>query len=318
VIELLRWSMAALCPMPEFVKGILRSSFELTEIQAPITQKTLQEGYDVLLTSVAAPLRAEQVHGLPRSIRAVATYSVGLDHLDVPGLRERGIAVFNTPDVLTESVADNAMLHVLATLRRATESIKLVRSGQWSGWTPLQLLGREACGKQLGIFGMGRIGRGIARRARAFGMVVHYCNRRRLAATEEGEALFHADVVDFLSSIDVLVLTAPSSDSTRYFLNSARIQCLPPGCIIVNIARGDLVDDAALIAALNSGHVSAAGLDVFDGEPSIDPRYLEMDNVFMTPHIGSSTVEARRRMAEILVRGIEQWRCGEKPHNQVA
>jgi len=113
-------------------------------------------------------------------------------------------------------------------------------------------------------------------------------------------------------------LAAPSSESTRSFLNSSRIQCLRPGCIIVNIARGDLVDDAALIAALNSGHVSAAGLDVFDGEPAIDPRYLEMDNVFMTPHIGSSTVEARRRMAEILVRGIEQWRCGGKPHNQVA
>ena len=318
MIELSRWSMVALCQMPEFVKDILRSSFELTEVDAATTPETLHEGHDVLLTSVTAPLRAEQVHALPRSIRAVATYSVGLDHLDVPGLRQRGIAIFNTPDVLTESVADNAMLHVLATLRRATESIKLVRSGQWSGWTPLQLLGREAWRKQLGIFGMGRIGRGIARRARAFGMVVHYCNRNRLAATEEEEALFHTDVGDFLSSIDVLVLAAPSSDSTRYFLNSARIQCLRPGCIIVNIARGDLVDDDALIAALNSGHVSAAGLDVFDGEPAIDPRYLEMDNVFMTPHIGSSTVEARRRMAEILVSGIEQWRCGEKPHNQVA
>jgi lactate dehydrogenase-like 2-hydroxyacid dehydrogenase len=318
--ELSRWSMVSLCPLPGFVKDTLRSAFELTEVQAP-TPETLAEcalGHDVLLTSVTAPLRAGYVDALPTSIRAVASYSVGLDHLDVPRLRDRGIALFNTPDVLTESVADVALLHVLATLRRATESIELIRSRQWAGWTPLQLNGHEASGKQLGIFGMGRIGRAIARRARAFGMVVHYCNRRRLPAAEEEEAKFHADAGHFLSSIDVLILAAPSSDSTRHFINSARIACLRPGSIIVNIARGDLVDDEALVAALKSGHVSAAGLDVFNGEPAIDPRYFELDNVFMTPHIGSSTVEARRRMAEILVSGIEQWRRGQNPRNRVA
>ena len=165
-----RWSIASLCPLPEFVKEVfLRDGYELTELRSS-TPERLAEcalGHDVLLTSVTAPLHAGHIDSLPPTIRAVATYSVGLDHLDLPRLQKRGIAVFHTPDVLTESVADLALLHVLATLRRATESIGLVRSRRWAGWTPLQLIGDEASGKQLGIFGMGRIGRAIARRAGA-------------------------------------------------------------------------------------------------------------------------------------------------------
>lgn len=315
-----RWSIASLCPLPEFVKEVfLRDGYELTELRSS-TPERLAEcalGHDVLLTSVTAPLHAEHIDSLPPTIRAVATYSVGLDHLDLPRLQKRGIAVFHTPDVLTESVADLALLHVLATLRRATESIGLVRSRRWAGWTPLQLIGDEASSKQLGIFGMGRIGRAIARRAGAFGMAVHYHDRFRLAAADEGAASFHADVASFLSSIDLLILAAPSNESTRHFLNAEHIACLRPGSIVVNIARGDLVDDDALIHALTSGHVGAAGLDVFEGEPAIDPRYFEFPNVFMTPHIGSSTTQARRRMAEILVSGIAQWRRGENPSNRL-
>jgi len=315
-----RWSILSLSTLPDFVNDILRRDFELTIEEGPLDPPALKErctGRQVILLSVDAPLSAPHIAALPGSVRAVATYSVGLDHLDVEAIRARGLALFNTPDVLTNSVAEVAMFHVLAVLRRAGESLQLIRSGSWSGWTPRQLLGLEAYGKHLGIFGMGRIGRAVAQRARAFGMCVHYCNRHRLPEELEAGATFHAEVDGLLGAVDVLLIAAPADIETRGFLNRQRIAQLRRGASVVNIARGDLVDDDALIEALERGDVSAAGLDVFRNEPDLDARYLSLPNVFMTPHIGSSTIEARRRMAEILLEGINLWRRGGVPVNRV-
>jgi lactate dehydrogenase-like 2-hydroxyacid dehydrogenase len=317
----IRWSMLSFCPLPDFVDRVLKSAFDVTPAGTSATAALLGEqsaGHQVVLTSVGTPLAAAEVAALAPSVRAIATYSVGLNHIDLAAARARQIAVFNTPDVLTDSVADVAMLHVLAALRRVTESIDLLRSRNWSGWTPFQILGRETAGRQLGIYGMGRIGRAIATRARAFGMTIHYCNRRRLDAALEDCAIFHEQANDMLAVVDVLLLAAPLGSETAGFLDRARIAQLRPGAVVINIARGELVDDGALIAALRSGHVGAAGLDVFSGEPKLNEQYFELPNVFMTPHIGSSTIEARRRMAEILVQGIERWRRGERPPNLLA
>lgn len=315
-----RWAILSLSRLPDFINDIFRRSYALTTVEAALSPRDLNErsaAHQVVLASVDAPLSAHHIEALDEAVRAIAVYSVGLDHIDMAAVRARGLALFNTPDVLTSSVAEVAMLHVLATLRRVGEAVELIRGRTWSGWRPYQLLGFEACGKHLGILGMGRIGRAIAQRAQAFGMKIHYCNRRRLVPELERQATFHAHIEALLGSVDVLLIAAPAGPETRGFLNRERIAQLRRGASVVNIARGDLIDDDALIEALESGHLSGAGLDVFRGEPMLDPRYFELPNVFMTPHIGSSTIEARQRMAEILISGIDLWRRGGTPDNRV-
>lgn len=258
----------------------------------------------------AAALRA-----LPASVEVLATYSVGFDHIDLAAAADRGIAVLNTPDVLTDAVAETAMLLCLGAARRATESIMLLRDNRWSGWSPTQLPGLQITGRRMGIYGMGRIGRCIARRAAAFEMPVHYHGRRRLDAVLEGSAIYHADEADFLSRCDVLVLACAAAPETELFLNAERIARLPRDAIVVNIARGSIVDDDALVAALGAGEIFAAGLDVFNNEPDLDPRYLKLPNAFLLPHIGSSTIDARLQMAAILIDGLESLEAGLKPDN---
>ena len=235
----------------------------------------------------------EQVAG---SVRIVATFSVGFEHIDVPAARDLGIVVTNTPDVLTDATADTAMLCLLAAARRGAEGDRFVRSGRWERWHTMLMLGIHVTGKRLGILGMGRIGQAFARRARGFDMEVHYHNRRRLPPDREHGAVFHADAADLLAVSDFLSIHCPSSPETRKFLNAERIAMLPEGAVVVNTARGDVVDDEALIAALRGGRIAAAGLDVFDGEPNLNPGYLDLDNVFLLPHLGSATHETRLAM----------------------
>lgn len=235
----------------------------------------------------------EQVAG---SIRIVATFSVGFEHIDVPAARDLGIVVTNTPDVLTDATADTAMLCLLAAARRGAEGDRFVRSGRWERWHTMLMLGIHVTGKRLGILGMGRIGQALARRAGGFDLEVHYHNRRRLSPDREHGAVFHADAGDLLAVSDFLSIHCPSSPETRKFLNAERIAMLPEGAVVVNTARGDVVDDEALITALRSGRVAAAGLDVFDGEPNLNPGYLDLDNVFLLPHLGSATHETRLAM----------------------
>ncbi len=271
-------------------------------------------GMDGLVVNTSERLDAAAVADLPASLKAMATYSVGYEHLDLNALQARGIPVVYTPDVLSATVADNAVLLMLGAARRAREGQALVVEGRWKGWGPRQLIGTEVTGKRLGIFGMGRIGREIAKRARAFDMEIGYHNRRPL---EPEAGLFFAGEAAFLARTDILVIAAPASPETHHWLNAERIARLPRGALAVNIARGSLVDDEALIAAVESGHLASAGLDVFDGEPDIHPDYLQAERIYVQPHIGSSTMETRLAMAELAITGLEALFEGREPTNRL-
>lgn len=254
------------------------------------------EGCDGIMCAAGDPLNAETIAGLPASVRMIATFSVGYEHVDVAAAAKRGILVSNTPDVLTDATADITLLCLLGAARRAHEGMSMLRTHSWVGWTPTQLMGVHVTGKRLGILGMGRIGQAVADRARAFRMQIHYSNRSRLPADLEKGAIFHADANDMLPHCDFLSINAPMTPATRKWLDAARIDQLPKGAVVVNTARGGLVDDEALIAALNSGRVAAAGIDVFDGEPKIHQGYYGLTNAFLLPHMGSATVETRNAM----------------------
>jgi len=253
-------------------------------------------GKDALLICPTDKITAQLIGQLPASIKMIATFSVGYEHIDVAAARGRGIAVSNTPDVLTDATADIALLLMLGAARRAYEGEKMVREATWKSWATTFMLGTHMTGKRLGIFGMGRIGQAVARRARGFDMQIHYSNRRRLPTDLEQGAVFHANPTDMLGVCDFLSLNCPSSAETHHWLNAERIARLPDGAIVVNTARGAVVDDTALIAALKSGKLFAVGLDVFENEPNIHPDYRTLDNVFLLPHLGSATVETRNAM----------------------
>ena len=269
------------------------------------------EGCDGLLVCSSERLNAAMIGRLPASVKMVASFSVGYEHIDIAAARSRGITVSNTPEVLNDATADIAMLLLLAASRRAHEGNATVREDRWAGWHAHMLLGRQVTGKRLGVFGMGRIGQAVARRARGFGMNIHYHNRQRLPAALEEGATYHADPQSLLAASDFLTLHAPSSAETRGFLNQARIALLPDKAVVVNTARGDLVDDDALIAALRSGKVFAAGLDVYAGEPKINPAYRSLDNVFLMPHLGSATIETRDAMGFCALDNLDAFFAGQ-------
>lgn len=273
---------------------------------------------EVLLVMAMDRLDADLIMGLPDSVRVIATYSVGHEHIDLAAARARSIAVLSTPDVLSDAVADMAMLLLLGAARRAHEGEALIYERRWTGWSPTQLVGRDLTGGRLGIFGMGRIGRAVARRAgHGFAMRVHYHNRRPLSAELEDGVTFCADLEQFLAASDFLVLAAPASAETQGILNARTIATLPDGAVVVNVSRGGLIDDAALISALRSGKLAAAGLDVFNNEPAVDPGYLTLPNVFLQPHQGSSTIETRMRMGETLLDGVTRVLAGQSVSNRL-
>ena len=285
-----------------------------------LTPDELQQvaaGADVVIVTAFDRLDAGAIERLPAALRIVATYSVGIEHIDLEAAAGRGIAVLSTPDVLSDSVAEMAILLMLGAARRAHEGIDILYRGRWAGWTPTQLVGIEVTGSRIGILGMGRIGRTVARRARDFDMKVHYHNRRRLEPVLEEGACCHDTVESLLAVSDVLVVAAPSTPETRGLLNGARLALMPTGAIVVNIARGDLVDDDALIAALKSGRIGAAGLDVFNNEPRLHEGYLGLPNVFLQPHQGSSTLTARLEMGGILLDGIDAVLAGKPAVNRL-
>jgi len=274
-------------------------------------------GADALLCTPADRLDAAAIAALPASIRVIGTFSVGFEHIDVAAAHARAIAVVNTPGVLSEATAEFAMLLILAAARRAGEGERQLRAGRWQGWSPATFLGTQVSGKRLGILGMGRIGQVLARMARGFGMDVHYRNRRRLDKAAEAGATWHAADAGFLASCDVLALCAPGGPETLHWLNAERIGRLPRGAVVVNTARGSLVDDAALVAALQSGQVAAAGLDVFPDEPAVPADYLALENVLLTPHIASATRETREAMGALALDGIDAVLAGRRPLNLV-
>jgi lactate dehydrogenase-like 2-hydroxyacid dehydrogenase len=236
------------------------------------------------------------VNALPPSVKIIATFSVGFDHIDIAASAARGIAVTNTPEVLSFATAECAFTLMLMAARRAGEGERMVRAGMWEGWAPTQLLGVTLEGKKLGILGFGRIGRELAGMARGFRMEIHYRDLNRLPPQLEQGAIYHDSDDDFLRTIDVLSMHMPDTEETRKWLNAARLATMKRGAIVVNTGRGPSVDDEALIAALKSGHIRAAGLDVFDGEPNVNPGYLTLENVALLPHLGSATIETRDAM----------------------
>lgn len=273
------------------------------------------QGCELLFVSATEAVNAATIAQLAPTLRVIATLSVGYDHIDMAAARAAGVQVLHTPDVLSDACAEIAMMLLLNACRRGFEADRLVRSGAWAGWAPTQLLGMGLVGRRLGIFGMGRIGRAIAVRARAFGLAIHYHNRSRLDAAQEEGATYHATLDGLLAASDILMIAAPGAPSLRGTFNAERLAMLPAGAVVVNISRGDLVDDEALIAALESGRVRGAGLDVFANEPHVHPGYRTLDNVFLSPHIGSATHETRDAMGWLLIHGVEALARGETPDN---
>jgi len=276
------------------------------------------QGADGLMVAATGKVDAELINRLPASIKIISTFSVGYEHIDVAAATARGVAVSNTPDVLTDATAEVALLLLLAAARRAHEGAAMLRQNRWTGWTPTQLMGIGLSGKRLGIVGMGRIGQALAKRARACGMEIHYYNRTRLPSDVEAGATHHASVEALLPQAQFLSLHCPLTPQTAKLMDAKRIAMLPDGAVLVNTARGGIVDDDALIAALGTGKLACAGLDVFDGEPKVDPRYLTLENAFILPHMGSATVETRNAMG---FRAIENLKAvlidGREPPHRV-
>ena len=272
---------------------------------------------DAVLCCPAERLDAAAIAALPGTVKVIGTFSVGYEHIDIAAAHARGITVVNTPDVLSVATAECALLLLLAAARRAGEGERLVRRGEWAGWAPTQLLGTGVVGRKLGIFGMGRIGRELATLAQGLAMVVHYRDVARLPADLERGAIYHSDDDSFLAVSELLSLNAPGGAGTMHWLNAARIAKLPRGAVVANAGRGTLVEDAALIAALRSGHIAAYGADVFEGEPALNPEYMTLENAVLLPHLGSATSVTRDAMGAMVLDGIDAVLAGRVPGNLV-
>jgi lactate dehydrogenase-like 2-hydroxyacid dehydrogenase len=277
--------------------------------QFPFSQQDLLSaaaGADALFITPADRLDSGFFQRVSPTIKIIVTYSVGFEHIDLEAATRRKISVAYTPGVNQEATADIAMLLLLGASRRAYEAQELVRTGAWKKpLSPDMLLGWQVGGKILGIFGMGRVGQALARRARGFAMKIHYCNNSELPAEIAGDAVYHQNPSDLLRVSQFLSLHAPESPETHHFLNSKAISLLPPGAIVVNTARGGLVADDDLIVALKSGRIAAAGLDVFEGEPKLNPEYVSLKNTFLLPHIGSATIETRTAMGMLALDNVD-------------
>lgn len=285
--------------LPDEVMARARQSYSVTENesdelwdQATLVAKA--QGHDALLATVTDRLDRQTVSQLPGSIRIIASFSVGTDHIDLKAAQDRKITVTNTPDVLTDATAEIALLLILGAARGAASGMSAIQDNTWANWAPTGMLGMSLAGKRLGILGMGRIGRAVAHRAEAFGMSIHYHNRSKSTGQETFQ--YHATLESLMAHSDILSINCASTPDTRGLINAHSLSLLPKGAIVVNTARGDIVDDDALIAALEQGRLSAIGLDVFNNEPKIDPRYRSLSNAFLLPHLGSATTETRNAM----------------------
>lgn len=274
----------------------------------------LAQDADVLIVTLTEKVSPDVAARLPDSVRLVATVSAGTDHLAVKALGERGIQVSNTPGAVTDTTAEIAMLLILGAARRANEGLSLVQQNRWKGWRPTQLLGLGMRGARLGLIGYGRIGQAVAARAAAFGCEIHYHGPRPVA---DAIGTYHERLETLLAVADIVSLHCPSTAQTRGLVNETFLAMCKDGVIIVNTARGDLIDDAALIAALHRGDVMAAGLDVFAGEPDIHPDYRGLPNVFVLPHLGTATHMARTEMGMLVVDNIRALAEGQPLPNAV-
>jgi len=292
------------------VEARLKKDFELRrkETSVRFTPEELlsaADGADAMLVTPADKLDAAFFKGVAASVKVIATHSAGYDHIDLNAAASRKIAITNIPAISTDAVADLTLLLLLGASRRAYEGLQVVRSGSWNPLDLTLLLGWQLTGKILGIYGMGRIGRAVAKRARGFGMKIHYHDPHRLPGEIEEDAIFHDNLYDLLRVSSFLSINAPETEQTHHFLDAKAIVCLPRGAIVVNAARGGMVVDEDLIAALKSGQVAAVGLDTYEGEPKLNPEYLSLKNTFLLPHMGAATIETRTAMGMLALDNID-------------
>jgi len=277
------------------------------------------ERADVLVPTVTDRIDAEVVDAAGPALKLIASFGTGVDHVDLAAAQRRGIIVTNTPGVLTEDTADMTMALILAVSRRLAEGERLIRSGGWTGWGPTSMLGHRIWGKRLGILGMGRIGMALARRAKGFGLSVHYHNRRPVPEAVENalEATYWESLDQMLAHMDIVSVNCPHTPATYHLLSARRLRLLPPQAILVNTARGEIVDEEELVRLLETRAIAGAGLDVFEHEPAIDPRLRLLDNVVLLPHMGSATIEGRLQMGEKVIINIKTFADGHRPPDRV-
>ena len=264
------------------------------------------EGCDGVLSALTDKLDEETINKLPSSVKILSNFAVGFGNIDLEAAKKRNIAVTNTPEVLTDATAEIGILLILGACRRASEGIEGARSSNWK-WSADYLIGKQLTGSRLGILGMGRIGKKIAKIAKSLGMIIHYHNRSKLSADKEDGAIYHKDLKSLLSVSDVLSVCCPASKETINMINKETLEFLPRGAVVTNVARGDIVDDEALIDALNRRKVYAVGLDVYKGEPNLNPGYLKHKSAFILPHLGSATKQTRTAMANLAIDNLEEF-----------
>ncbi len=310
--------------LPEVIETRLMELFDtrLNLDDQPMTPDALKAAVaeaHVLVPTVTDRLDKAVLAAAGPNLKLIASFGTGVDHIDLDEAKARGIIVTNTPGVLTEDTADMTMALILAVARRLGEGERLVRSGRWTGWAPTSMLGARLSGKRLGIVGMGRIGTAVARRARAFGLSIHYHNRRRAdpGIEAELEAAYWESLDQMLGHMDVVSINCPHTPATYHLISARRLRRLKPHAIIVNTARGEVIDEAALIRALYAREIAGAGLDVYEKEPNIDRKLLELDNVVLLPHIGSATIDGRIAMGEKVLVNIKTFVDGHKPPDRV-
>ncbi len=289
------------------------------EAMSPQDMVAAMEGCDVLVPTVTDSIDSALIDAMPGSVKLIANYGAGVNHIDLAAAKRRGIMVTNTPGVFTDDTADLTMALILSVPRRLGEGEKLMRSGQWQGWRPSGMLGHRIGDKTLGIIGFGRIGEAVACRAKAFGMEVIYTKRNRLPASVEEElgVAFEPDLDRLVARSDVVSLHCPLTTETENLMSARRIAMMKPDAYLINSSRGELIDEDALIAALEAGRIAGAGLDVYTHEPAVDARLLELSNVVLLPHMGSATFEGRAASGERVITNIRVWADGHRPPDQV-
>ncbi|MDE3028285.1 MAG: D-glycerate dehydrogenase [Paracoccaceae bacterium] len=319
-----RLSVVVTRRLPEVVETRMKELFNV-ELRDPDTRMTREElagamrRADVLVPCVTDTIDASLLAQAGEKLKLIANYGAGVDHIDVASARQRGVLVSNTPGVVTEDTADMALALILAVTRRIPEGLAEMQAGEWAGWSPMAHLGGRLAGRRLGILGMGRIGQAVARRARAFGMQIHYNNRKRVRPEVEAEleATWWESLDQMVSRMDIISVNCPHTPSTFHLLNARRLKLMKPSAVIVNTSRGEVIDENALTRGLRAGEIAGAGLDVFEHGHDINPRLRELPNVVLLPHMGSATIEGRVEMGEKVIINIKTFADGHRPPDQV-
>ncbi len=310
--------------LPEAVETRMRELFD-TELKlddagmSPAELADAMNRAEVLACTITDRLDTNLIGSAGDQLKLIANFGVGVDHIDVEAATARGITITNTPGVLTEDTADLTMGLLLAAARRVVEGANIVQAGEFKGWTPTWMMGRRLWGKRLGIVGMGRIGQALAKRARAFGLSIHYHNRKPVSPrlAEALEATYWESLDQMLARMDVVSVNCPHTPATYHLLSARRLKLLQPSAILINSARGEIIDEAALAGMLERGELAGAGLDVYEHEPAVNPKLLKLPNVVLLPHMSSATIEGRIEMGEKVILNIRTWMDGHKPPDRV-